>query len=212
MARDFFEAVSTRRTIYSLGKSSTISDQRLEEILGEAIKHGPSAFNSQSGRIVLLLGKQHDDLWDATRETLRPLVPAPAFPQTEGKLAAFRAGYGTVLFFEDQKIVKELQANYALYKEKFPLVRKLDRHSSIHSLDEPCRRRTGRQPSALRSSHRRVGLQTDGRSRKLEAHRGDAFRQAHRSRRSQGIPSPRRPPQGPTLNNEDRWKLILRVL
>ncbi|MGO8694745.1 MAG: nitroreductase family protein [Rectinemataceae bacterium] len=121
MARDFFEAVSTRRTIYSLGKSSTISDQRLEEILGEAIKHGPSAFNSQSGRIVLLLGKQHDDLWDATRETLRPLVPAPAFPQTEGKLAAFRAGYGTVLFFEDQKIVKELQANYALYKEKFPL-------------------------------------------------------------------------------------------
>jgi hypothetical protein len=121
MTRDFFEAVKSRRTIYGIGKASTVSDQRLEEIIGEALKHGPTPFNSQSGRIVLLLGKRHDEFWDATKEILRPMVPAEAFAQTEQKLAAFKAGYGTVLFFEDQKVVQGLQENFALYKEKFPI-------------------------------------------------------------------------------------------
>ncbi len=121
MAHDYYEAIKSRRTIYSLSKESTISEKRLEEILGEAIKHSPTPFNSQAGRIVLLLGKNHDQFWDATLEILRPLVPAEAFPQTEQKLAAFKGGYGTVLFFEDQAIVQDLMAKYAAYKDYFPV-------------------------------------------------------------------------------------------
>lgn len=51
----FSEAIESRRTIYNLEKSISISDEELEEIISHAVKHVPSAFNSQSTRIVLLL-------------------------------------------------------------------------------------------------------------------------------------------------------------
>jgi hypothetical protein len=38
----FLEAVRTRRTIYTLEKSSPISDDKIEAIVKEAIKHVPS--------------------------------------------------------------------------------------------------------------------------------------------------------------------------
>lgn len=34
---------------------------------------------------------------------------------------SFKAGYGTVLFFEDQSIVKSLQEQFALYADNFPI-------------------------------------------------------------------------------------------
>jgi len=121
MSHDFYSAVKARRTIYTLGKQSTVSDARIEELLKEALTHAPSAFNSQSGRIVLLLGAKHDAFWEATKAALKPLVPAAAFPQTEAKVDAFKAAYGTVLFFEDQAVVKGLQDKFAAFKDNFPL-------------------------------------------------------------------------------------------
>ncbi|CJI81704.1 nitroreductase family protein [Streptococcus pneumoniae] len=85
-----------------------------------AVKHTPSAFNSQSARVVVLLGEQHDKLWDITKETLRKIVPENSFAPTEEKMNAFKSGYGTVLYFEDSEVVESLQANFALYKDNFP--------------------------------------------------------------------------------------------
>lgn len=34
---------------------------------------------------------------------------------------AFGSGYGTVLFFEDQNVIKGLQEQFALYKDNFPI-------------------------------------------------------------------------------------------
>ena len=53
--QSFNEAIETRRTIYNLEKTISISDEELEELIAHAVKHVPSAFNSQSTRIVLLL-------------------------------------------------------------------------------------------------------------------------------------------------------------
>lgn len=36
-------------------------------------------------------------------------------------MASFKAGYGSVLFFEDQTVVKSLQENFALYADNFPV-------------------------------------------------------------------------------------------
>jgi hypothetical protein len=71
-------AVKSRRSIYSLSKKSPISDPRIEDVLKDALKHSPSAFNSQSGRLVLLLGKALDELLDTVKE-IRPLTPPEAF-------------------------------------------------------------------------------------------------------------------------------------
>lgn len=119
--KDFYNAVENRRTIYALSKESTISDDKLKELLEHAVKHTPSAFNSQSTRLVLLAGKEHDKLWDSAMEALRKIVPADQFASTEEKINSFKAGYGTVLFFEDISIVEGLQQNFPLYKDNFPV-------------------------------------------------------------------------------------------
>ncbi len=68
-----------------------------------------------------MLGEQHDKLWDITKETLRKIVPENNFTSTEEKMNAFKSGYGTVLYFEDNQVVEELQENFALYKDNFPI-------------------------------------------------------------------------------------------
>ena len=94
------------------------------------MKHTPSAFNSQSARIVLLLGNHHDKLWDITMEALRKIVPADKFSSTEEKINAFKSGYGTVLFFEDNQVIESLQQRFALYKDNFPVWS--DQSSGMH--------------------------------------------------------------------------------
>lgn len=118
--QDFYKAVEERRSQYALSNESPISDEKIEEIIAHAIKHAPTAFNSQSGRAVLLLGKEHEKLWDMTEEVLRKEVGDGNFESTAQKMGAFRGAYGTVLFFEDQAVVKSLQEQFPLYADKFP--------------------------------------------------------------------------------------------
>lgn len=121
MKRSFGEALEHRRTYYSITDQSPISDQEIEDIIKFAVTHVPSAFNSQSTRIVLLLGENHKKLWEIVKETLRKLVTPEVFKSTKSKInGAFACGYGTVLFFEDQSVVKSLQEAFVAYKDNFP--------------------------------------------------------------------------------------------
>ncbi|MCR2821176.1 nitroreductase family protein [Lederbergia panacisoli] len=119
-SQNFYTAVENRRSIYGISKEAVISDDRIEEIVAKAIKHAPSAYNSQSGRAVILLGANHDKLWNITEAALKEKVPAENFKPTEEKMAGFRNGYGTILFFEDQTVVKSLQEKFPSYQERMP--------------------------------------------------------------------------------------------
>ncbi|WP_461826213.1 nitroreductase family protein [Dysgonomonas sp.] len=120
--KELKKAIENRRTYYSISNKSTISDDRIKEIIDFAVLHVPSAFNSQSARVVLLLGDHHKKLWNIVKDVLKKLVPADAFPATEAKIdGAFAAGYGTVLFFEDQSVVEGLQNAFPSYSENFPV-------------------------------------------------------------------------------------------
>ena len=121
MERTFGEAVKHRRTYYSITNQSPISDEEIECIVNTAVRNVPSAFNSQTTRVVLLLGESHKKLWQIVKDTLKKIVPEEAFVKTEEKIDhSFACGYGTVLFFEDQLIVKELQKAFPAYQDKFP--------------------------------------------------------------------------------------------
>ncbi|KAB7707198.1 nitroreductase [Bacillus aerolatus] len=120
MTKDFYSAVKERRSIYAISKEKPVSDERIQEVVEFAVNHAPSAFNSQSSRAVVLLGEQHDKLWNLTKETLREIVPAENFGPTEEKMEMFKAGAGTVLFFEDENVIKGLQEQFPLYSDKFP--------------------------------------------------------------------------------------------
>ena len=119
-ADTLFELAKARRTIYPLNKELTISKERIQEIVNQATLHTPSAFNSQSNRVVVLFGEEHEKLWDLTADILRTIVPAENWKPTGDKMAMFRAAAGTVLFFDDMDTVATLQAQWAPYADKFP--------------------------------------------------------------------------------------------
>lgn len=121
MERSFFSAVKNRRTYYGISKESVVADERIRQIVEDAVKYTPSAFNSQSARIVILLGQQHDELWQITKNELKKIVPAESFAATEEKINGFQSGYGTILFFEDMNVIEGLQKQFALYKDNFPV-------------------------------------------------------------------------------------------
>lgn len=122
MAKTFLEAMAHRRSYYALKNESPISDEEIINIVNEAVKHVPSAFNSQSTRVVVLLHEKHQCVWDITKEILQGIVPAEAFQATKDKIeGAFQSGYGTILFYEDQRPVKALQEQFPSYAANFPV-------------------------------------------------------------------------------------------
>lgn len=121
MSRNYLNVLKNRRSQYALGKDLPLAQQEVTEVIQEAVRHSPSAFNSQSTRVVVLYGAQHEKFWGFVKEALQKIVPADAFGATESKLNSFAAGAGTVLFYEDQDVVKGLQEQFALYADNFPI-------------------------------------------------------------------------------------------
>ncbi|WP_315286215.1 nitroreductase family protein [Neisseria bacilliformis] len=115
------QAAETRRSVYALNKNLTLPAGEVAAIIEHAVKHTPSSFNSQSTRVVVLFGAEHEKLWRFAEDALRAVVPAGQFEQTAQKLAMFKAAAGSVLFFEDQDVVKGLQAQFPLYADNFPV-------------------------------------------------------------------------------------------
>ena len=68
-----------------------------------------------------LFGAEHEKLWQFAEDALRAIVPAEKFEPTQQKLNMFKAAAGSVLFFEDQEVVKGLQAQFPSYADNFPI-------------------------------------------------------------------------------------------
>lgn len=117
----FIEAMRQRRTQYSLGKNLPLPQEEVTRLIQQAIKLSPSSFNSQSSRAVILYGAHSHKFWEIVREELRKIVPADSFESTDQRINGFAAGAGTVLFYEDQHIIKGLQEQFALYADNFPI-------------------------------------------------------------------------------------------
>ncbi|MBS7815053.1 nitroreductase family protein [Wohlfahrtiimonas chitiniclastica] len=112
--------LAKRRTIYQLGDRVEIATEALTNMIQHAVREAPSAFHSQSSRVVVLYGQAHQRVWSITEDALRQIVPAEQFAATQQRLDGFRAAFGTILFFEDQNVVKELQERFPLYADNFP--------------------------------------------------------------------------------------------
>lgn len=117
----FIELIKNRRSIYAIGNNLSQSNDEIEKLIQEVIRHSPSAFNSQSSLAVILFGQSHHKFWNTVLEVLKSIVPAEAVSGTEQKIQSFAAGAGTVLFYEDQNVVKGLQEQFAAYADNFPI-------------------------------------------------------------------------------------------
>lgn len=114
------QAIFNRRSIYGIGKDVPLTDEAIEGVIYHSVKFGPSPYNSQSGRVLLLLSEHHMKFWNTALEVYQESLPAAAFSKLEDKMKSFLCGYGTALFFEDQKPVRSLQTKYPYAAEVFP--------------------------------------------------------------------------------------------
>ena len=121
MSNTYLDAITRRRSQYALGRNVTQSKDEVTALIQEAVRQAPSSFNSQSSRALILHGEQSVAFWEIVKDELRKIVPADAFAATEGKINSFAAGTGTVLFYEDQDVVKGLQEQFPLYADNFPV-------------------------------------------------------------------------------------------
>ncbi|GHU71307.1 nitroreductase [Clostridia bacterium] len=121
MTDTFLSAIKNRRSYYSLSNGIAVTPERIKDIVEQVVLATPSAFNSQSQRVVVLFGEQHAKLWNINKEVLRGIVPADAFAATEEKIDSFAAAAGTILYYDETTVTKGLQEQYPLYSDNFPI-------------------------------------------------------------------------------------------
>ncbi|RPJ95045.1 nitroreductase [Rummeliibacillus sp. TYF005] len=119
MTKNFYEAVEGRRSIYGLSDAYIISDERLQEVLHIAVKNAPTAFNSQTGRIVVLLEEQNKLFWEQAFDEIKEGLTEERFQRNKKRFEGFASGHGTILFFEDQKVIESFQNQFADIAEQF---------------------------------------------------------------------------------------------
>ncbi len=117
---EFLKLLKERRSIYTLGRAVSHSEETISEHIQYAIRETPTAFHSESSRAVILYNEHHDTLWDLTLEALKEVVPSDKIAGTEERIASFKAAFGTILFYEDREAIKALQERFPLYAESFP--------------------------------------------------------------------------------------------
>lgn len=98
-ADQFLAAAKHRRTVYGLKDTSPVSDDRIEKIISEVLSFSPSSYNTQPGRITLVLGEKHKQLWDVVIEHAEPILKGagPGVWDAMGpRFQAFKNAYGSV--------------------------------------------------------------------------------------------------------------------
>ncbi|MFD1485610.1 nitroreductase family protein [Lacticaseibacillus baoqingensis] len=120
MNTDVLNVLKQRRSIYALGKEVKQSPDEIAKTVADVIEETPTAFNSQTTRAVFLFGDKHDQLWDIVVKRLKSEVPtAEAYAKTQEKINSFKAGFGTILYFTDTAVVKQLEKDFTLYADNF---------------------------------------------------------------------------------------------
>ena len=114
------EFLKKRRSIYAIGKNIELNNEEITELIEGAVKNSPTAFNSQTVRAVITFGESSDRVWDIVLDELRKVVKDDgAFLKTKEKIATFKAGFGTVLYFTETATVKKLEKDFPLYADNF---------------------------------------------------------------------------------------------
>lgn len=107
----FIELIKNRRSIYAIGNNLSQSNDEIEKLIQEAIRHSPSAFNSQSSRAVILFGQSHHKFWNTVLEVLKTIIPAEAVSGTEQKFKALQQAQVQFCFMKTRALLKAYKSN-----------------------------------------------------------------------------------------------------
>lgn len=116
----FSEATQNRRSIRTLDAKITVPDETIIKLAENALLTIPSAFNSQSTRLTILIGEDHQKLWSITADALLAKIGQNRWNGgTKDRIAGYSDAYGTILFWDDRSCVKRMEENAPdIYKDK----------------------------------------------------------------------------------------------
>lgn len=118
--KTFQEAVTSRRSIYKLGRNIPVLQSQIIAAVERMVKDSPSPFNMQSARVVVAMLDHHENVWDITRGELKKTLPADRFAVLEKKIDGFAKAYGTILFFESSDMISAMQDQIPVYAANLP--------------------------------------------------------------------------------------------
>ncbi len=107
------ESLKNRRSHYDIHKNIPVSEEKVFDLIKEATELVPDAYNMKSSRLVVATGAKQDELWDNIDKVFENKIPRE-------KINSFKNGYGTILYFYDNAVVKELQDKFPTYADNFP--------------------------------------------------------------------------------------------
>ncbi len=102
----FVELLEKRRSQYAIGANTDITAADVAATLRDVISHVPSAFNSQSSRVVVVSGENNEKLWDLIKEVQSQVLDEGTLNYMTPIMDGARTAVGTVLFFEDRDAVE----------------------------------------------------------------------------------------------------------
>ncbi|GAF64755.1 putative oxidoreductase [Bacillus sp. TS-2] len=102
-------AIQNRRTIRKLKAQSSLTVQEIKEILSTVVDYAPTAFHSQSSRVVLLMNEHHRTFWNMTEEMMKQVLTPEKFSLSQKKIKGYASGFGTLLFFDDEKVTEKVK-------------------------------------------------------------------------------------------------------
>ena len=104
----FVELVGKRRSIYALGTNSEYSKKEITDRIRKVVKQVPSAFNSQTTRVVVLFDEANNKFWDHIYNVQKDILEGDMWDMMSGIITGAKSGIGTVLFFEDLDAAKKM--------------------------------------------------------------------------------------------------------
>lgn len=119
--KNLLDFMKQRRTFSCLGKKVLYSAEYLTELIKQSVHCCPSALNSQSVRVVILMDDAHFQFWHMVKEVQKNVVPAHIVESAILKIKPCTDAFGTILFFEDQDTVRALQKQKPLQAAEFSI-------------------------------------------------------------------------------------------
>lgn len=102
---EFKNVIKNRRSIYALGNNSDYSIDEIVATIRETQKDVPSAFNSQTSRLVVLHGDANTKFWNLILDVQKDVLDQATWDFMSPIMEGAKNGIGTVLFFEDRDAV-----------------------------------------------------------------------------------------------------------
>lgn len=108
------ESLEKRRSYYHIKKELPVTEEQVIRLVEQFTELVPDAFNMKSSRVVVVMGEKQNQLWEKISDCFDGKV-------AQEKIDGFKAGAGTILYFYDASVVKELQEKFPLYAANFPV-------------------------------------------------------------------------------------------